>query len=146
VFFALNISMVHSPKLVGGRGGKHQTGISFTLGETIHFGSLEFIAGHFGPMRLSSKENDSGIVFIGMVHNRSSSLHAILEDSIDEGEIASSRGRSSSFPISQEFNMVTPTIPITTTQLLEGNPMTLAIAAVSLCTVVQQLDTRLPPE
>jgi hypothetical protein len=36
-------SVVHSPKLTVNTDGKHQTGVSFTLGETIHFGSLEFI-------------------------------------------------------------------------------------------------------
>jgi hypothetical protein len=38
----LNISMVHSPKLTVIIDGKHQTSFSFTLGEIVCFGSLEF--------------------------------------------------------------------------------------------------------
>jgi hypothetical protein len=42
--FPFNVLMVHSPKLALITDGKHQTGISFTLGETTHFVILEFIA------------------------------------------------------------------------------------------------------
>jgi hypothetical protein len=37
----------------------------FSLSETIHFGSLEFIADCFGGLRLSPKGSDSGIIFMG---------------------------------------------------------------------------------
>jgi hypothetical protein len=106
--------MVHSPKLAIVTDGKYQTNISFTLGKTIHFGSLEFIADHLYNMSLSPEGNDSGVVFVGMTHSGSPSLHTILEDSVDEVDITSSGGRSFDFPIFQKCNMVTPTVPITT--------------------------------
>jgi hypothetical protein len=37
----------------------------FSLGETIHFGSLEFIADYFTHLSLPSKGSDSGAVFMG---------------------------------------------------------------------------------
>jgi hypothetical protein len=62
--------------------------------------SMEFIADRFGCLSLSPNRKDSSDVFVGMVHSRSPSLHTILEESTDEGNIASSRGGSSGFPIS----------------------------------------------
>jgi hypothetical protein len=119
-----NILMVHSPKLTIIADSKHQTGSSFTLGKTARFGS----------MSLFDEGNVSVAVFVGMAHNGSLSLHTIVEDSTDEGDRASSRGRCSAFPISQECNMVTPSVPITTTPLSEGTPMPLAIAIAPLWT------------
>jgi hypothetical protein len=51
--------------------------VNLTLGKTICFGSLEFTA-----------------VFVGMVHTGPPSLHTSLDDSFDEGGIASSVGLS----------------------------------------------------
>jgi hypothetical protein len=70
--------MVQSPKLVIITNGKHQTGVSFTISETIRFRSLEFITDHFGRLSLSAEGNDSVIVFVGMTHSGSLSLHTIL--------------------------------------------------------------------
>jgi hypothetical protein len=92
--------MVHSSTLVVTANGKHQTDGGFTFSETIHFGSLEFIANHFGSLSISNEGNDSGIVFMGMAHSGSSSLHTILEESTNESDTASSGGGSSDFPIS----------------------------------------------
>jgi hypothetical protein len=78
---------------------------------------------------------------VGMAHNGSSSLHIILEDSTDEGNTTSSGGRTSGFPISRECNVVTLTVPITTTPPSEGAPTLLAIAAIPLQTSVPQLET-----
>jgi hypothetical protein len=41
--FPLNVLMVHSPKLIIVANGEHQTSGGLTLGESIRFGSLEFI-------------------------------------------------------------------------------------------------------
>jgi hypothetical protein len=77
--------MVQSPKLIIITNNKHQTGVSFTLSETIHFGSLEFIIDHFGRLSLSAEGNDSVIIFMGMTHSGSVSLHTILEESHRRG-------------------------------------------------------------
>jgi hypothetical protein len=90
--------MVHSLKHTVINGGNHQTGIGFALGETIHFGSLEFITDLFSNLSLSPEGNDSGSVFMGMVHNKSSSLHTIFEESTNEDDTTSSGRGDSGFP------------------------------------------------
>jgi hypothetical protein len=76
--FSLNVSIVHSPKLIIIIDGNRQTDIGFALGETICFGSLKFITDHFSNLNLSPEGNDSGVVFLGMVQSGSSSLYTIL--------------------------------------------------------------------
>jgi hypothetical protein len=90
--------MVHSPKPVVVTNGNNLNDGEFAQGETIHFGNMEFITDCFGNMSLSPEGNESCIVFIGMVHSRSPSLHSILEESSNEGDTASSRGGRSGFP------------------------------------------------
>jgi hypothetical protein len=104
-----------SPKLTIVANSEHQTGDGFALAETIRFGRLEFITVSFGDMSLSPEGNDSSVIFVGLVHSRSLSMHTILEESTNEGDTASNGGGSSGFPISQGCNMVTPSVPITTT-------------------------------
>jgi hypothetical protein len=64
----------------------------FALGETIRFGSLEFIANRFSSLGLSPEGNDSGTVFVGTVHSGSSSLHTILEEFANVDDTTSSGG------------------------------------------------------
>jgi hypothetical protein len=80
VCFPLNVLMVHSPKPTIITNSNRQTDVGFTLGETIHFGSLEFITDRFSSLSLPLEGSDSGGIFVGMVHSRSSSLHAILAE------------------------------------------------------------------
>jgi hypothetical protein len=134
--FPLNVSMVHSPKLTIITNGKHQTCVSLTLGEIICFSSLI----------LSSEGNTLDAVFMGMAHSGSSSLHTILEDSTDVGNTTSSRGRSSSFPVSRECNVVTPSVPIMSAAPSEGTPTPLAITTVPLWTAAPQPYPMLIPE
>jgi hypothetical protein len=61
---------------------------------------LEFITDCFDSLSLSPEGNDSSVVFVGMVHSGSLSLHIILEESTDEGDTTFSRGGSSDFSIS----------------------------------------------
>jgi hypothetical protein len=80
---------------------------------------------------------------MGMVHSVSPSLHTIFEESADEGDTTSRGGGSSDFPISQGCNMVTSTVPITTTPQPEGTSVPLTILMVPLQTAIPQQDTRL---
>jgi hypothetical protein len=124
--------MFLSTKLIVIDDDKYLTDVSFTHGKIVCFGSLEFIPDHFDSLSLSDKGNVSGTMFVGMAHSGSPALHTILEDSADEGDTTSSRGRNSGFPISQGCNMVTLYLPITTTPPSEGTPMPLAITTVPL--------------
>jgi hypothetical protein len=58
--------MVYSSMLIITTDGERLTCGGFSLGETVHFGSLEFIADYFGSLRLSPKGSDSGTIFVGM--------------------------------------------------------------------------------
>jgi hypothetical protein len=56
--------MVHSPRPTIIANDTNLTDAGFTLGETICFGSLEFIANRFCNLSLSPEGRDSGIVFV----------------------------------------------------------------------------------
>jgi hypothetical protein len=84
--------MVYSLKLTFVANSNDQTSIGLTPVENIFFGSMEFTADHFDNLSLSPERNDSGTVFIGMVHNGSPSLHTGRKESFDEGGTTSSEG------------------------------------------------------
>jgi hypothetical protein len=81
---------------------------------------LEFITDHFDNLSFSLERNDSSVVFVGMAHSKSPSLHAVITETTGEDDLSSRGGGSSGFPISHGCNMVTPAVPIATTPLLEG--------------------------
>jgi hypothetical protein len=130
--------MDYSPKLTFVANSNNLTGVGLTMGETICFGSLELTTDHLGNLSLSLEGNDPGIVFVGMVHCGSLSLHTVLEESFDEGDAASGRGVSSCFPGPQGCNVVTPVVPITTTPLPESTLTLLTIPTVQLWTTAPQ--------
>jgi hypothetical protein len=100
--------MVHSSMLAITTDSELLTYGGFSLNETVHFGSLEFM---------------------GTAHNRSPSLHPILEDSSDEFNMTSSGEGSSYFPTSQRHSMGMPPAPIITTPWSEDvlAPQTMAM-------------------
>jgi hypothetical protein len=95
--------MVHSPKPVIITDDEYQTGVDFTLGKTICYGSLEFITDGVGSLSLSTKGNDSGAIFMEMAQCRSPSLHTILKDFADKFDIGSTKEGSPGIPISQKM-------------------------------------------
>jgi hypothetical protein len=84
--FPLNVLMVHSLKHSIVSVSINLTNFEFTQGEAIYIRSLEFITHRFDCMSFSPKENDSGPIFVGMVHSGSPSLYTILEESISEDD------------------------------------------------------------
>jgi hypothetical protein len=57
----------------------------FSLGETVHLGSFEFIANYFGGLSLSPRRGDSGTAFMGSTCNGTPSpWWAMIEDSAEE--------------------------------------------------------------
>jgi hypothetical protein len=98
--FPLDVSMVHSSAFAISVDGECLMCGGFSLGKTIHFGSLEFIIDYFDSLSLSSKMNDSSTAFMGSTRSGSPSLRAMIEDSIEEFYMASSGEGSSGLPVS----------------------------------------------
>jgi hypothetical protein len=113
----------------------------FSLGETVHFGSLEFIADCFGGgLSLSLSRNDSGATFMGSTHSGPPSpLWVMIEDSTEDFYTASSEEGGSSLPSSQRYNMGT-------TPWLEYAWVTQAMMTVPPQALVSWPDTGLPFE
>jgi hypothetical protein len=140
VCFPLNVLMVYSLKLAFVANDNNLTSVGLIPGETICFGSLEFIADHFDNLSFSPEMNDSGVVFVGMVQNRSPFVHTILEKSSNEGDTALVEGGSSGFPDPRGCNVVTPTAPITTKPPPENTMTLVTIPTVQLWTTAPQPD------
>jgi hypothetical protein len=104
--FPLNILMVHLPKPTIIIAGSNLFSIELACGETIRFGSLEFIADCFDNLSISPEGIDLGTIFMGMAHSGSQSLHAILKESTGEDDSTSSEVESFDFPISQDCKVV----------------------------------------
>jgi hypothetical protein len=90
-------------------------GVKLTQDKAIHFEDIEFIADRTDNLSLSPEGPDSGVVVEGMACSGSPSLHAILEESPNEDDSASSEGKSSGYPLPKVCNAVISTNPITTT-------------------------------
>jgi hypothetical protein len=130
--FPLDVPMVHLLKPTIVTDNNSSIGIDFAWGEIIHLGSLEFTTDHFDNQSLSPERNDSGVIFVFIVHIGSPSLHTIHMESTNEDDSTSSNRGSSSFPISWGCNVVTLNTPIATTPPPEGTPALLTIPMVPL--------------
>jgi hypothetical protein len=118
----------------------------FSLGEIIHFGSLEFITYYFNSLCLSPKGSESCTIFVGTTHSGSPSLHAMIEDSTDEFHTASSREASSGLPASRRHGTGAPPAPIATIPWPEDAPCTQTMTMAPPQTLSPRLDTGLPLE
>jgi hypothetical protein len=89
--FPLDVPMVPSSVITVAVDGEHLTCGGFSLGETVHLGSFEFIVDYFGGLRLSPRRGDSGIAFMGSTRGGiPSPWWAMIEDSIEEFLMVSS--------------------------------------------------------
>jgi hypothetical protein len=99
------ILMVHSSVLAISTDDEPLMHDGFSIGETIHFWSLEFIIYCFGGLSLSPKGTNPGVVFVGIARSGSLSLWTMIDDSTEELYTASSGEGSSGLPISQRHGM-----------------------------------------
>jgi hypothetical protein len=94
--------MIHSSMLVIATDRECLTCIGFSLSETVHFGSLEFIIDCFGCLSLSPKGGgggESGAIFMGTTRSGSSSLWDMIKNSLDGFYMASSGEGSFGLPV-----------------------------------------------
>jgi hypothetical protein len=125
--FPLDILMISSSTLTVTGDGVHLTCGGFSLSETVHFRSLEFIVDFFSGMCLSPRRNDSDAAFMGSTRCEPlSPLRAMTKDSTEEFHMVLSG------PSPRRHGIGAPPTPIATTSLLEDAPATQAITTVSL--------------
>jgi hypothetical protein len=117
-----------------------------SLGETIWFGSLQFITDYFDSLSLSPKGSDSGAIFMGTTHNGSLSLWAMIEDSTEEFYMASNGERGSGLPFSQRHGIGAPPVLVATTPWLEDLLATQAKTTIPSWVLALWPDTSLPLE
>jgi hypothetical protein len=85
--------MVHSSTLTVATNGESLTCGGFSLGETICFGSHEFIVNCFGSLSFSPGGGGGSVpLFVGMTRSESLSPQAMIEDFLDKFYMPSSGG------------------------------------------------------
>jgi hypothetical protein len=94
--------MVPSSTLVVAADGEHLSHDVFSLGKTIHLGSLEFIADHFDDLSLSSMGDSSNAAVVGSTHDRPPSpLRVMTGDSAEEFDTTSDGEGRIDLPMTQ---------------------------------------------
>jgi hypothetical protein len=144
-YFPLDVPIVHSSALAVSTDDECLMCVGFSLGETIRFGSLEFIAGYCGGLSLSPIGNDSGATFMGSPRNMPLTLRwSMIVDSIEEFFTASSGEGGSGLPSSRRHGTVAPSASVTTMPWLEDALATQAMTTILPRILVPQLNTDLP--
>jgi hypothetical protein len=107
--------MVPSSILSFSTDGEHLMCGGFSLNKTVHLGSFDFIADYFGGLSLSPKKSHSGTTFMGSTRSGPSTpRQAMIEDSIEELNMASSKGRGSGLCSSRSLGAGVPPATVTT--------------------------------
>jgi hypothetical protein len=133
--------MVRSSMLAIATDGESLTCDGFSLGKTVHFGSLELIAECSVGPSLSPKGSDSDAIFVGTTHSRSPLLWVMIEDSANKFYTTSSEEGSSGLPVSQRHNTGAPSAPIATIPWPEDDPTKQAMMTIPPQTLTSWLDT-----
>jgi hypothetical protein len=83
--FPVDVPMVPSSTITIADDGERLTFVGFSLSETVHLGSLEFIINYFGSLSLYPRRGDSGTAFMGSTSSRTlSPQRAMIENSVEE--------------------------------------------------------------
>jgi hypothetical protein len=106
----------------------------FSLNETVRLGCFEFIINYFSDLSLSHSRSNLGAAFMVSTHSWSPSLWwAMIEDSIKEFDIASSRERGFGFPSPRRHGVGALPAPVRTTPWMKN-----ALAAQAMMMVLPQ--------
>jgi hypothetical protein len=96
----------------------------FSLGETIHFGSLEFIVDYFSVLSLPPRRDDSNAAAMGSTHSGPPSSLAITGDSTEEFHMASDEEGGLGLHCLRKHSMGASPAPVSTMAWPENTPTT----------------------
>jgi hypothetical protein len=85
VLFPLDVLMVPSSVFIAATSSECLSCDGFSLGETIRFGNLEFIADRFGDLSLSPLGDGLGTIIIGPAHGGPPLLYYTMMGGPTEG-------------------------------------------------------------
>jgi hypothetical protein len=109
--------MVPSSALAVATGGEHLLSDGSSLGETIHFGSLEFITDHFDGLSLSPMGGSSDAIIMGSTRDGPPSSQQTMMGDFIEGSPTTSNGEGRiDLPPPKRQGMGAQPAPATTTQ------------------------------
>jgi hypothetical protein len=115
VLFPPDVPMVPSSVFIAATGSEHLSCDGFSLGETISFGNLEFIADLFGGLSLSPLRDGSGVIIMGPTHCEPQLLQHTMTGDPTEGFPTTPNGEGRiDLPFLGRHNMKAPPTSTTT--------------------------------
>jgi hypothetical protein len=129
--FPLDVLMVPSSALAIAADGEHLSCDVFSLGETIHFGSLKFIADHLGGLSLSPMWDGLGATIMVSTHSETPSpLRSMIGYSVEECHMTSDEEGRIDLPSPRKHGTGASSAPTTTISWPETTPPTQAMTTI----------------
>jgi hypothetical protein len=129
--FPLDVPMVPSSVITITAHGECLTCGGFSLSETIHLESFEFITDYFGSLSLSPRRGNSGVAFVGSTHSGTPfPFRAMKEDCTEEFLMTSSGEGGFDLPSPRRHDTGALATPILITPWMENALATQAMTMV----------------